>query len=156
VTRLPIRVAELVPGMTDAAKLFVEQAAEAGLTVTIQPASADTFWADFTTLMSTPFQSISWLNRPAATHVAAFTGSKAGFNVTGVGGGAYDRMLASMQSTVDPGRRQDALNELQDYLWARGGDLVWGFAEQLDATVPGVRGIGYAQSLPRLEQISMP
>lgn len=156
VSKLTLRSAELVPGMTDAAKLFVEQAAEAGLTVTIEPAAADTFFADIQTVLATPFQAISWTNRPAATHVAAFTGSEGAFNVTGITGAPYDRMLTDMQATVDPAERQAGLDELQAHLWEHGGDLVWGLAEQLDATLPGVEGVGYAQSLPRLDEISMP
>ncbi|NEE02720.1 ABC transporter substrate-binding protein [Phytoactinopolyspora halotolerans] len=155
VSEVTLRVAELAPGLTDAADLLVEQAAEAGLTVTVESADPATYFADFETLMSTPFQAIPWVNRPAATHIAAFTGSAGGFNVTGVGGEEYDGLLTRMQATVDPDDRQAALDEIQAYLWEHGGDLVWGYAEQLDAVAAGVDGLRYSQSIPLLDQVTM-
>ncbi|WP_017579941.1 ABC transporter substrate-binding protein [Nocardiopsis valliformis] len=155
VSEVTLRVAELVPGMTAAAELLVEQADEAGLTVRLDEVAADTYFADMETLMSTPFQSLYWANRPAATHVAGFTGERGGFNVTGLSGGEYDEMLDAMQATVDDDERREALAAIQHYLWEQGGDVVWGFAEQLDATVPGVSGIEYTQALPRLDRLSM-
>ncbi len=155
VSEVTLRVAELAPGLTDAANLLVEQAAQAGLTVTVETADPATYFADYETLMSTPFQAIPWANRPAATHIAAFTGSTGGFNVTGVGGQEYDDLLTRMQATVDADDRQTALDEIQAYLWEHGGDLVWGYAELLDAVVTGVDGLRYSQSIPLLDQVTM-
>ncbi|WP_162451416.1 ABC transporter substrate-binding protein [Phytoactinopolyspora mesophila] len=155
VSEVTLRVAELAPGMTDAATLFAEQAAEAGLTITLETADADTFFADYETLMSTPFQSVLWINRPAATFTSIFTGSAGSFNVTGMGGPEYDALLDELHSSLDEETRQVHLDEIQRELWDRGGNLLWGFAEQLDATVPGVEGITYVQSLPRLGQLRM-
>ncbi|MDS1272389.1 ABC transporter substrate-binding protein [Lipingzhangella sp. LS1_29] len=154
VSSVTLRVAELSPGMVDAAHLLAEQAAEAGLTVEIDEDSADTYYSDMEALLNTPFQSMFWANRPATAHVAGFTGSRGGFNVTGLTTEAYDELLDDMQATTDDGDRQRALDELQEYLWENGGDVIWGFAGQLDATLPEVEGIDYIQSLPRLERVS--
>lgn len=150
-----LHVAELAPGMTDAARLFAEQATEAGLTVELKKEAADSYFSDMQTVLNTPFQAMFWVNRPAATHLAGFTGSRGGFNVTGIGGTKYDQMLDDMQATVDDARRQRALEKLQRHLWEYGGDVVWGLAEQLDATAPGVSGIKYTQGLPRLDLLSL-
>lgn len=154
VSRIELKVADLVPGTADAAKLIVEQAAEAGLTITVQSAPADSYFADFAALLSTPLQSFYFVNRPPVSNIALYTGSGSGFNTTGEASPEYDALLRRVQSTVDAGARQRALDAVQQYLWDRGGQLVWGFGEHLDAAAPGVGGVTYDQSLPLLGGVS--
>lgn len=155
VSTLDLKVADLVPGTADAAKLIVEQAAAVGLTITLQSVPADTYFADYTAVLSTPFQSYYLLNRPAVSSMALFTGSGSGFNTTGVGGPAYDPLLQAVQATADPAARQQALAAAQRYLWEHGGEIVWAFGEHLDAVVPAVGSVTYNQSLPLFATITM-
>ena len=57
----------------------------------------------------------------------------------------YDKQWAAeffkAQAIVDPDRRNAAYKALQEPLWDRGGYMVWGFFETLDATSPKVHGI---------------
>ncbi len=156
VTRLTIRAADLVAGTVDAARLLAEQAREAGLAITVEQAPADTYFDDYAGVLSTPFQAFYFINRPAATMISSFTGSGASFNITGVRGGDFDRQLAAARATVDEAARRQRFDELQRYLWDSGGDIVWGYAEQLDAVRPGVDGVRLSQSVPLLASAYLP
>lgn len=156
VTRLTIKAADLQAGTVDAARLLAEQAREVGLTITVEQAPADTYFNDYAGVLSTPLQAFYFINRPAATMISTFTGSDSSFNVTGVRGGDFDRRLATARATVDDAARRERFNELQRYLWDSGGDIVWGYAEQLDAVRPGVGGVQLNQSAPLLGTAYLP
>lgn len=155
VTDVTLRAADLTPGLVDAARLFAEQAREAGLTVQVEQAAADTYFSDFATLLSTPVQAFYFINRPIAAHIGSFTGSASQFNLTGAAGDDYDAALADAQGTVDAAARAEKFVALQRGLYDDGGEIVWGFAEQLDVTLPQVRGVELVQSVPLLGKASV-
>lgn len=156
VSTLTIKAADLVTGTVDAANLFAEQARDAGLQITVQRVASDTYFNDYAGVLATPLQAFYFINRPAANMIATYASSRSAFNVTGMGGGAFDAMLAAAQATVDDRARQARFDELQRYLWDNGGDVVWGFAEQLDAVTPGLGGVTLCQSVPTLATAYLP
>lgn len=85
VTKLTMLTGETTAGTVAAAELLVQQLAEAGVTLTLDELPADQYYSDFGRLFSTPLQSCWWVNRPAGVHLTSFTGSSAGFNLTGLG-----------------------------------------------------------------------
>ncbi|MEU9703571.1 ABC transporter substrate-binding protein [Streptomyces sp. NPDC047981] len=145
VDKLTLRAADVVPGMLTAAKLFAQQLEEAGVKLTVQEVPVDSYYADLKGLSSHPFQVFYYVNRPAALHLAATTNERAVFNVTGAGPEHW-RKLAAAQVSVDDTARAKAFEALQKDFHDNGGDLVWGFQEQLDATRPGVEGVTLSQS----------
>lgn len=156
VTRLTIKAADLVAGTVDAARLLAEQAREAGLTITIEQAPADTYFDDYRGVLGTPLQAFYFINRPAATMISTYTGSDSAFNITGVRGGDFDSRLTAARATVDDAARRQRFDDLQRHLWESGGDIVWGYAEQLDAIRPGVGGVQLNQSVPLLAAAYLP
>jgi peptide/nickel transport system substrate-binding protein len=155
VDRLTIRAADIAPGLVDAADLLVQQLADAGVDLTVEQASADSYFADYDAVMSTPFQALYFINRPPASHIPSYLGRGAAFNVTGHRDPDFDAQLADMQATLDADSRRDKLAELQRVLHEDSGEVVWGFAEQLDATVPGLDGVELTQSVPLFAAASL-
>ncbi|SDD62306.1 ABC transporter substrate-binding protein [Actinokineospora iranica] len=147
ISELTLRIAELVPGMVGAAQLFAQQLGQAGVKLNLQQVPADTYYADLKSLATVPFQGFYYLNRPAAVHLAAVTNSKAPFNVTGAGEDHHRRLTAAQQ-TVDDDKRAEQFAAIQRQFHAEGGDVVWGFQEQIDASRPGVRDVAMRDSLP--------
>ncbi|MGW0548876.1 ABC transporter substrate-binding protein [Streptomyces altiplanensis] len=145
VDKLTLRAADVVPGMLSAAKLFAQQLEETGVKLTVQEVPVDTYYADLKGLGTHPFQAFYYVNRPAALHLAATTNQQAVFNVTGAGPDHW-RKLAAAQLVVDEAGREKAFDDLQKNFYDGGGDLVWGFQEQLDASRPGVEGVRLSQS----------
>jgi peptide/nickel transport system substrate-binding protein len=147
VDSLTLRAADTVPGFVAAAKLLGQQLKEAGVDLDVQQVPADTYYADLKGLSRIPFQTFYYANRPAAVHLSATTTEGAFFNVTGLGKRHWKR-LGAAQATVDDSRREAAFAAIQRDLFASGGDLLWGFQEQLDASVPGLSGVWSSQSTP--------
>lgn len=146
VTKLTLRTGELVPGMLNASKLLVQQLQEVGVELTLQELSPDAYYADLTTLATHPFQAFYYVNRPASLHLSAVTHGKAPFNVTGTSA-AYQTRLAAAQATADDKAREEAFRALQKEFYDEGGDVLWGFQEQLDAARKGIGGVRMMQSV---------
>ncbi len=154
ITALTMRAGEIVPGMMAAARLFAQQLAEAGVTLTIEEAPADTYYADLKKLSTYPFQTFWYANRPAALHYAAVTAPGASFNVIGTGPD-YHKRLAQAQATVENSARASAFEALQMEMYESGGDLVWGYQEALDASQQKISGVARAASIPTFTRTSM-
>jgi peptide/nickel transport system substrate-binding protein len=144
---LTLHAADTVPGFVAAARLLGQQLKEAGVELDVQKVPADTYYADLKALARIPFQTFYYANRPAAVHLSATTTKGAFFNVTGLGEPHFKR-LASAQATVDDSKREAAFAAVQRGLYSSGGDLLWGFQEQLDASAPGLSGVWSSQSIP--------
>ncbi len=119
------------------------------MTLTVEEAAADTYFSDFATLLSTPLQGFYLTNRPPAANIAANLGSGAPFNITGYATPAFDALVSEFKTTVDDDARAKKLVELQTMLHEDDGAVVWGFAEQLEAAVPGVAGVTLTNSIPQ-------
>ncbi len=155
VTELTMLTGETTAGTVAAAELLVQQLAEAGVTLTLDELPADQYYSDFARLFSTPLQSCWWVNRPADVHLTSFTGSKAGFNLTGIGNEEYDGLLASAQATVDRDERLAIVEQLQQYSFDHDGMVIWGYREDLNASVPGLTGVSFTQSAPLFHRASL-
>jgi peptide/nickel transport system substrate-binding protein len=148
VTALTMRAADFVPGTVASAELLTQQLAEAGVKLTVEKAAADSYFADFAKVLSTPAQAFYFVNRPPAVHLGSYTGSASGFNVTGYRPADYDSALAAAQATVDDAARARAVAALQRRLQAEDGLVVWGYQENLDAARRTLRGVRLMQSVP--------
>lgn len=147
VTELTLRTGEILPGMMSAAQLFKQQLAEAGVELVLDETPADTYYAELEQLSTHPFQAFYYANRPAAVHLAAVTVETAPFNVTGTTS-QYWTELAEAQTIVDDEERSTAFTRLQDDFYESGGDLLWGYAYQIDASHPRVGNITISQGVP--------
>ncbi|MDG4752334.1 ABC transporter substrate-binding protein [Micromonospora sp. WMMD718] len=155
ITKLTLRTGEIVPGMLNASRLMAQQLKEAGVELTLQEISPDAYYADLMTLATHPFQAFYYVNRPAAVHLSAVTHGKAPFNVTGTSA-AYQARLAKAQATVDDNARAEAFKALQEEFYKEGGDLLWGFQEQLDAARKGISGVRTMQSVQLFDRATGP
>ena len=81
VTEVTIRTAEITPGLTRAAELYVEQLADSGVTATIEPTDPAGYFSDFEVLLSTPLQVAYYINRDAGAYLGSFGGSTGFFNI---------------------------------------------------------------------------
>lgn len=154
--RLTLVAADLVPGLVDAASLFAEQLGDVGIDVTVEERPADSYFDDFAAVLGTPFQAMYYINRPVASTLAAYTGSAATFNLTGYATAEHDALLTEAQATIDPAERDALIAKVQQALHDEGGDIVWGYQEQLDATVPGLADVELSQSIPILARAHLP
>ncbi len=154
VSELDIVASEVVPGLVSSAELLVSQLAEAGVTLTIEEVPADAFFSDFARVLSTPLQTMYFVNRPAAVHLPTFVGSAAVFNVTAFATPEFDAALNESQSTVDDAERAESLLRAQEIEWNDGGLIVWGYSPLIMAYTPNVTNVNLvSDGLVKLQDV---
>jgi peptide/nickel transport system substrate-binding protein len=137
--RLTLPAAEAGPGMFESAIVFKQQAAAAGVDVTLRKIDAGTYFSN-NLYLKTPFYETTNVDSFEATTEDLLLPNSP-YNETHW----YDKRWATeffkAQAIVDIDRRNAAYKALQEPLWDRGGYVIWGFFETLDATSPKVQGI---------------
>ncbi len=141
ISELDIVASEVAPGLVSSAELLSSQLAEAGVTLSIEEVPADAFFSDFARILSTPFQTMYFVNRPAAVHLPSFVGSNSVFNPTAFAIPEFDEALSASQSTVDDAERAEHLLRAQEIEWNEGGTIVWGYTPMIMAYAPHVTNV---------------
>ena len=141
ISELDIVVSEVAPGLVSSAELLASQLAEAGVTLNIEEVPADAFFSDFARILSTPLQTMYFVNRPAAVHLPSFVGGAAVFNPTAFAAPDFDEALSASQSTVDDAERAEHLLRAQEIEWNDGGTIVWGYSPMIMAYAPNVTNV---------------
>ncbi|MFD3530251.1 ABC transporter substrate-binding protein [Streptomyces sp. NPDC058664] len=137
--KVTLDTAPAAPGFIEAAGIFKEQAAKAGVTVEVRVGNKDTYWKDI--LDNGTFASYRSGAMPIESHVSQrlLTGSTT--NATKWRHKDFDDLYQQAQSTRDDKRRTALYARMQRRLHDEGGFLIWGFADWIVATAPTVRGV---------------
>jgi peptide/nickel transport system substrate-binding protein len=152
ITELTLSVSQIATGLRESADVLAQQLADVGVELTVDERDPATFFADFAALYQLPFTAMYWLNRPVAASLPLNNGTAGTFNLSGWGPAEFDETLATAQATVDADQREELYARLQEMVWADGGEVVWGFGEHLDASVPSLTGVQNTQSCPLFHQ----
>ncbi|MEV3938208.1 ABC transporter substrate-binding protein [Glycomyces sp. NPDC049804] len=142
VTSITLDTADVGSGFTEAAQIFAEQVREAGVEVEINERNADTYWAD----VLTEGQIASYRSgaMPIASHISQRLLTDSPTNLTQWHHADFDELYLKLQSTADDAERETLYQEIQQRLHDEGGYLVWGFADWIVGTLPGVQGVAQA------------
>ncbi|MFC9328796.1 ABC transporter substrate-binding protein [Kitasatospora sp. NPDC057015] len=126
-------------GFVEAAGIFKEQAAKAGVSVEVRVGNKDTYWKDI--LDGGTFASYRSGAMPIESHISQRLLTKSTTNATHWKQADFDDLYAQAQSTRDPAARTALYERMQRRLHDEGGFLIWGFADWIVATAPKVRGV---------------
>ncbi|MGW7437693.1 ABC transporter substrate-binding protein [Streptomyces sp. NPDC054849] len=137
--KVTLDTAPAATGFVEAAGIFKEQAAKAGVTVEVKVGNKDTYWKDI--LSSGTFASYRSGAMPIESHISQrlLTGSTT--NATKWQQKDFDDLYQQAQSTRDVTQRGALYERMQRRLYDDGGFLIWGFADWIVATAPKVRGV---------------
>lgn len=137
--KVTLDTAPAATGFVEAAGIFKEQAAKAGVTVEVKVGNKDTYWKDI--LNSGTFASYRSGAMPIESHISQrlLTGSTT--NATKWQQKNFDDLYQQAQSTRDATQRAALYERMQRRLYDEGGFLIWGFADWIVATTPKVRGV---------------
>ncbi|MFJ1753300.1 ABC transporter substrate-binding protein [Kitasatospora sp. NPDC088134] len=137
--RVTLNTSPVAAGFVEAAGIFKEQAAKAGVTVEVEVGNKDTYWKDI--LDGGTFASYRSGAMPIESHLSQrlLTGSTT--NASHWRRPDFDELYAQAQATRDPAARTALYGRMQRRLYDEGGFLVWGFADWIVATAPRVRGV---------------
>lgn len=137
---------DALPGFNPSATLFAQQAEAAGVKISVQVASPNTYYTSAGGFLTrpigldygAPFQSLT------ETYRTFFT-SQAPFNETWwgkqKGGAAKEKLLSEAVAAVDPKKAEDLWHEVQVQQYNEGGVLCWANSDDLVGVGPKVRGV---------------
>ncbi|UGY92309.1 ABC transporter substrate-binding protein [Streptomyces gobiensis] len=136
---LSFYTSDVAAGFVEAATLFAEQAADAGLRVKVTTGSAETYYADQLT------KGVMGSHRSGAMTIPNYINdrllSDSPFNASGWRRDDFDTTFAKAQSTTGKDERAKLYSGLQRTIHEEGGLLMWGHADWLNAASARVRGM---------------
>ncbi|WP_175412570.1 ABC transporter substrate-binding protein [Streptomyces sp. TRM64462] len=136
---LSIYTSSVANGFVEAATLFAEQAADAGLRVKVTTGSSETYFKDQLT------KGVMGSHRSGAMTVPTYINdrllTKSAFNASGWRREDFDATFAKAQSTTDEAERTKLYGQLQRTIHEEGGLLIWGHPDWLNAVSSRVRGV---------------
>ena len=154
VSELDLIASEVAPGLLASAELLAEHLSEAGVALRIEEVPADAFFGDFAARMSTPLQTVYYINHPPAVHLPRFVGSGSGVNLTAFATPEFDDALSASQGAVDDAERAEHLLRAQEIEWNDGGMLVWGFSPLIMAHTRQVSNVNlFGEGLVKFQDI---
>lgn len=128
------------PGASDAAVLYKEQAAKAGIDIQIKKVPEDGYWTE--TWLKAPFCASYWSGKPTADLILSQVYlSSSPWNESAWKNESFDKILIEARGELDQQKRKQMYFELQKMLHDDGGAIVPVFNDQLFASRPGVEGM---------------
>ncbi|HEX4765176.1 MAG TPA: ABC transporter substrate-binding protein [Lichenihabitans sp.] len=131
-------------GATDAAVLYKEHAAKAGIEIEVVKTPEDGYWDNI--WLKKPLCATRWSGRVNADVMLslAYTeeGIKAGWNETNMNDPRVNKLVADARSEFDEAKRNDMYAEAQKIIHETGGANIFAFAALMDATISTVQNDG--------------
>lgn len=143
--------AEISSGAERAAQVFAEQVREAGINVKINKMETTSFWNGY---LEYPFSQTFYYTRNFLEQVNRCATADAPFNETHWADDEFTQRVRNARAILDDRERAEKIKELQREFFERGGYIIWGFPNNVDAyhnyvvgAKPHMSGIALSQSL---------
>ncbi|MER0242618.1 ABC transporter substrate-binding protein [Streptomyces sp. HSW2009] len=137
--RVTLDTSAVAAGFTEAAGIFRDQAAKAGVRIDVRTGSKDSYWSDV--LDSGTLCCYRSGAMPIESHLSQRLLTDSTTNATHWRHRDFDALYRQAQSTADPQDRAALYRRMQRRLHADGGFLVWGFADWIVGTARNVAGV---------------
>ncbi|MBT1159749.1 ABC transporter substrate-binding protein [Aminobacter anthyllidis] len=127
------------PGAVDAAQLYQQSAAKAGITLEVKREPGDGYWSEVWNKQ--PFSASYWGGRPTQDQMYSTAYySKAEWNDTRFQREDFDKMLLAARSELDPAKRKQIYADMGQIVRDEGGVITPMFNDFIDATSAKVGG----------------
>lgn len=131
--------APIQSGAVEAAQVFAQQAAAAGIRVKIRRVDTTTFFGD--DYLSWTFSQDFWYTRNFLPQVSSSMTSTSPFNETHMDDPEFLALAEQAATELDEATRNSLITQAQEILYERGGYIIWGFPNQADAYQRYVAGL---------------
>ncbi len=129
------------PGLVESATAFAEQAKAAGIKITLNKVPADDLYNTARYYLKVPFGQTQWGGQTFEEIAYNSLLSTSPYKETAWKDPRWERAFLRAQGTVDEKSRNRQYFELERVIWERGGYIIWGLQNTLDAAAPNVKGI---------------
>ncbi|MDX3525634.1 ABC transporter substrate-binding protein [Streptomyces sp. ID05-39B] len=137
--KVTLDTSAVAAGFTEAAGIFRDQAAKAGVTVDVKVGSKDSYWKDI--LDSGTLCCYRSGAMPIEAHISQRLLTDSTTNATKWRHKDFDALYQQAQATRDKAGRAAVYERMQRRLYAEGGFLIWGFADWIIGTARAVKGV---------------
>lgn len=137
--KVSLDTSAVAAGFTEAASIFRDQAAKAGVTIDVKMGSKDSYWADI--LDGGTLACYRSGAMPIEAHISQRLLTDSTTNATKWKHKDFDALYQQAQSTRDKTERAAVYERMQRRLYAEGGFLIWGFADWILGTARKVKGV---------------
>ncbi|GHH89036.1 ABC transporter substrate-binding protein [Streptomyces capitiformicae] len=137
--KVTLDTSAVAAGFTEAAGIFRDQAAKAGVTIDVRMGSKDSYWADI--LDGGTLACYRSGAMPIEAHISQRLLTDSTTNATHWKHKDFDALYQQAQSTRDKTERAAVYERMQRRLYAEGGFLIWGFADWILGTARKVKGV---------------
>ncbi len=131
--------APIQAGAVEAAQVFQQQAKAAGITVHLRRLDTTTFFGE--NYLNWDFAQSFWYTRNYLPQVASGALPDAPYNETHWDDAEFQDLVDRARRTLDEAERTELLHEAQRIEYERGGNIIWGFVNQVDAHQVYVAGL---------------
>ncbi|MGH3519734.1 MAG: ABC transporter substrate-binding protein [Haloechinothrix sp.] len=118
-------------GLVEAAQVYAAQAKDAGITVTVRKVDPGEFYGS--NYLRWDFAQDYWFTRNFLPQAAAGSLPTAPYNETHWNDAEFNALVAKARRTVDDDARNALISQAQEIEYERGGYIIWGFTNQVDA-----------------------
>jgi peptide/nickel transport system substrate-binding protein len=125
-------------GMVESAVVLAQQAKDAGVNIKIKKVTTDQFLANY---LNWPFTEGYWGTRDYLPQAAQFTLPGAPLNDTHWKDAEWAKIVLEAQRTLDDAKRAELLHAAQAIEHEKGGMIIWGFSNIVDAYSDKVGGV---------------
>lgn len=137
--RVSLDTSPVAAGFTEAATIFRDQAAKAGVTIDVKTGSKDSYWDDI--LDGGQLCCYRSGAMPIESHISQRLLTDSTTNASKWEHKDFDALYQQAQSTRGKKERAALYHRMQRRLHAEGGFLVWGFADWIIGTARSVKGV---------------
>lgn len=137
--KVTLDTSAVAAGFTEAAGIFRDQAAKAGVTIDVKMGSKDSYWSDI--LDGGTLCCYRSGAMPVEAHISQRLLTDSTTNATKWRHKDFDALYQQAQSTRDRTERAAVYERMQRRLYTEGGFLVWGFADWIIGTARTVKGV---------------
>jgi peptide/nickel transport system substrate-binding protein len=149
---LTLMTSAAAPGFNEAATLYAQQAAKAGVNINVEVTSASTYYTPAGGYLTRPFSETNYSTLSSMTALCAqsfVTG--AAVDETGWAeqpGGGNQKLIGEAMAALDPTKARELWREVQTEWFNKDGHLWWSYPAYIDAANKNVAGLSSGVFLP--------
>jgi peptide/nickel transport system substrate-binding protein len=137
--RVELVTSPIQAGVVEASTVFASQAKEAGVTVDIRRVDSGTFYGD--NYLKWPFAVDWWTPLPYLDQAVTADGPTAEYNETHFNDREFNGLYYDALAETDDAKREQLQHEMMRIQHERGGYIIWGFVNTIDAHSERVQGM---------------
>jgi peptide/nickel transport system substrate-binding protein len=139
--RVTLQTAPVAEGIVEAATLYAQQAAKAGVTVNVKQDLPSSYFSPKLLYLKMPLAQDTWPTGSLSYIYETILRSTSGANETHWHNAESDKLLTQAEGAVNPAQRQALWNKVQALQYNEGGNIIWASRLSVDALAPHVQGV---------------